>query len=202
LLRVEPQGPSITQFALLFVMMFDGEHVTSSSQALNQLVTEASIENSEPLSFNVAIQNPDVMNVIFALLAHSTPSLRTAVVRLFVSLMDRHTLNQSYACAAGLVDAALDLFPSFPAETRLQRSLIALIERVGAHSMSVKQLKRYFSLMKSTNGDEKGRSVLSRPWYNPLLLTALQNMKCKDRPSSFFFFDGTFFSRIFDFSIA
>lgn len=234
LLRIERRLPSLTVMVSLFVMMFDGEHAILTENVIMQLVSEAEVQtrlqqssdhsanhlafgstvtNAADLGFAgpVSIQNPDVMGLIFSLLRYCDSPLRLAVVRLFVCLVKEHTLNQSYACASGLLDAALDLFPRFASEILLQRNLIALIEHAGTHALSVKQLKRFFSLMKSVNsldhvdsdevaGDSSTASsaatassrvvVLSRPWYNPLLLQALQNMKSNDRQSSFFYFDG------------
>ena len=221
-------------------------HASAASPALDDSAAEANANASSaaaaaaesaslhPLAsvaaFGAVIQNPDVMSLIFSLLRHCGAALRLVVVRQFVRMMDRNTLNQSYACTAGLVDAALDIFPRVATEVALQRALIALIECVGTHALSVKQLKRFIGLMKShteaegtgasasASGAAKGRrasegediaaadaaaadaaatsahavahAVTSRPWYNPLLLAALQNMKCKDRPASFFYFDG------------
>ena len=98
---------------------------------------------------------------------------------IFVSIVSKSTLNQSNCCKAHLPDLLLSLFSTLPrydiqlanyaqnndqlsysdevkssdqnAEEKdvLKKRAIQLIEILGTHSISVKQLKKFFALMKT-----------------------------------------------------
>jgi hypothetical protein len=163
ILRIEHKQPSATLFAALLDMLVDG---------------------SFDVEERYIMENPEVVLLVMALAPFAASDVRLRVIESVLSMLTKSTLNLSCACEVGLADVVLDVFPLVSEEV-VQQQLIQVLQTLGTHSLTVKQLKRFFGLMKVDPKDS------SRPHYNPWLLDALQNMKCKDRPANFFYFDGS-----------
>lgn len=204
LLRAEQNKPSREVYASLFDMLVDGDFFIQLGP-MSSLTSNCNLEKDGESSGKYLIKNPDVITMMFSrqLLLKAEHALQSEIFDAFTNIVAKSALNQSYCCRVNLIDALLDLFPSLPQnlpeqkeEQSLAKKTIDLIKLLGTHSISVKQLKRFFSLMKSRTllrpGTEPGKTmpILVRPSYGPLLLDAIARMTEKEGPTNFFFFDG------------
>lgn len=127
-----------------------------------------------------AIQNPFALDLMVRLMMYLSKSDKEAFFVTLKTMVGKSTHNKSACCKINLIDTLLDLFPKF-ADTDLQRHAIELITQVGRHSMSVKELKRVFGLLKSnTEG--------ARPAYVPDFLESLTKMSTSSGPRALLLF--------------
>lgn len=128
------------------------------------------------------IQNPDVIPLLFRFLPSATKPAAQALLTMFAPLIEKNTLNQSFCCAQSLVFVLLRQVSELDPE--IAAKVVSLLEILGTFSITVRELKRLFALLKA---EGNSRSLLS-----PLLLKALQFMAFSrsEGPDMFFNFDG------------
>lgn len=95
------------------------------------------------------ILNADVLDVIFSpqLLLDCSIDFQSLLLSIFTCIVFKSTLNQAYCSKVHLIDSMLDLFPHLP--LLLIPRVVTLIKILGTHSITVKELKRFFGLMPS-----------------------------------------------------
>ncbi|KAF0973818.1 hypothetical protein FDP41_007205 [Naegleria fowleri] len=165
ILHCEQNKPSPDIFDVLFDMLSDGEY------------------NSET---NYTIQNPDVARLIFQLALNCDISYVAELVAKFTLLVEKSTNNRNICCSVGLISTLLELLTRFEKETNPEdktiRDIVTLIETIGRHSITVKELKGFLTLIKQQS-DRDHTNFLS------ILLKALANMT-QSSPDAFFDFNG------------
>lgn len=185
LLRAEYSVPSREIFDALFCMLFEMEDWASDD---NDRV--------------YIIKNQGVLNLMFQLLPHCQIDHQLDFLNTLTAIVSQCPLNQTFCAKAHVIDSCLVLFrqlrqPEWRDEELgeqqllLQRKVIDLIKLLGTHSMSVKQLKPFFGLLKNqTVKLPSGDSIELRPTYGSQLLSAIEEMTQKEGPENFFYFDG------------
>jgi Beige/BEACH domain/Neurobeachin beta propeller domain/Neurobeachin/BDCP, DUF4704 alpha solenoid region/Neurobeachin alpha solenoid region/PH domain associated with Beige/BEACH len=139
LLRAEQNKPSRELYAALFDVMVEGEFDVDQ---------------------HFTIRNPNIIDVMFWMLPSCNLAHQVEFLHVFIAICSRSVLNQSHCCRPGhaVIDQLLDIFGKTPhvdvihaPEQRdvLRMTMLQLIELVGAHSISVRQLKRILALMRS-----------------------------------------------------
>jgi hypothetical protein len=155
--------------------------------ALFEMVTEASC----PLDTAVArpsITNMDAVMLMWKLSPHFDPATdRIRMCDEFTVLAQSSTLNRALCCARHLPYEILSLLPNCSAEggPALVEAALRVVECLSSHCVSVRELKKLFSLLRSGEGGERP------PWWLPLCRT-LQRMAQRRRegPSLLFEFSG------------
>lgn len=156
-------------------------------------------------------ENPEVVWLMFELLPHCEKQHQLDFLNFFTSMVSRSVLNQAECAKANIrvIDSVLNLFPKLtnhllqdplcdPFTQRFAEKLITLIRILGSHSITVKEIKRFFALINSRKALIPIQSpqgtvmtpVQTRPSYGPLLLEAVEAMTHKQGPENFFYFDG------------
>lgn len=172
ILRCENNKPSHELFAQLFDMLVEDKF------------------NEETCC---TIKNPAIIPLLFKLCNYCDESFISEFVNVFVSITEKNISNQNSCYTAHLMEILLEMVDKIgnkPTQEdilingsgRLRDNLIYLIEILGKHSITVKELKKFFSLLK-----EKSKNATSS--ILPHLLKALQAMTHND-PEAFFDFDG------------
>lgn len=192
LLRAEHSVPSRELFDALFCMLLETEWPPEEAGGY------------------YLIKNQGVLNLMLQLLAKCKLDHQLEFLDTLTSLVEQCPLNQTFCCKAHVIDSLLELFrtlqktrESGDAEGKLdtlQKKVIDLIKLLGTYSISVKQLKRFFGLLKNQTAklhlpsegfsDESTPTIELRPTYGPQLLRAIEEMTQKDGPANFFYLDG------------
>ncbi|EFC50489.1 predicted protein [Naegleria gruberi] len=166
ILHCEQNNPSPEIFNVLFDMLADGEFDSETKYA---------------------IQNPDVARLIFHLSMHCELSYISSLVAKFSCLVQKSTNNRNICCSVGLISSLLDLLTRFEKESfseeKTVSDIVNLIETIGRHSITVKELKGFLGLIKRQSDRDQSD-------FLALLLKALKNMT-QSSPDAFFDFNGT-----------
>eukprot|EP01133_Synstelium_polycarpum_P008387 gene8387-9862_t len=131
------------------------------------------------------IQNSDAILLMFALLQHFKPDLQHLVLDTFTPIVLKCTTNQSVCCNCHLIFHLLEAIHVPDQPMAITTKLLQLVQYLGCHSVSVRELKKLFGLLKSDAGDH-------RPPTTSVLLGTLQNIAVSRNPgpSVYFDFDG------------
>ena len=132
------------------------------------------------------IQFPKFVLFIIKLIPIFPETYQLSILSNFITLVARHPLNQSICCRELLIFNLLDLIPILSKESSLLSKAFSLIEILGTHSITVKELKRLFLLLKSEPGN-------FRPIVQLRLMKTLQFMSlsvAKTSPQTFFDLNG------------
>ena len=115
--------------------------------------------NSMPaLPDRFVIVNADVLVILFSRqrFLRCSPSHQMDLLTLFHTVIGLSPFSAALATRVSLIDLLLDLFPHFPPllqdqpeKDTMQQRAIALIQLLGQYSITVKQLKRFLSLLRS-----------------------------------------------------
>lgn len=95
------------------------------------------------------IQNPEVVPVLFRLFPHMHSTSRHALLEAFLNIVQRSTLNQSLCCDQSLIFDLLGLIPGVQDDEEQAKQISSLITILGSFSITVRELKRLVSLLKS-----------------------------------------------------
>jgi hypothetical protein len=111
------------------------------------------------------IQNPEVVPVLFRLFPHMHPSSRHALLEAFLSIVQRSTLNQSLCCDQSLIFDLLGLIPGLQDDEEQAKQISSLVTILGSFSITVRELKRLVSLLKSVGDCRVRMSSASFPCH-------------------------------------
>ncbi|KNC54321.1 uncharacterized protein AMSG_10309 [Thecamonas trahens ATCC 50062] len=128
------------------------------------------------------IRNPACIRVIFDLLGSASPKLQTLVLNTVLTIVSKTTINVQLCCGEKLLERILDILETGAPSAPLVPLLVQLVEILGRHNVTVKELRLLVRLLHPRDGH---RSPLFAP-----LLNALVGMTIRKGPSSFFHFDG------------
>jgi len=131
--------------------------------------------------YNYIIQNSDAMILLFNLLRYFPIKYQHKILDDFTDIVQKCTTNQSVCCNCHLIYILLDaIYKDQPME--ITSKILILIQHLGYHSVTVRELKKLFGLLKSEQGD-------FRPPTTSLLLSTLQNISVSRNPGPQVYFD-------------
>ena len=99
------------------------------------------------------IQNADVIPLMFGLLPSFKQREKDRLIDEFTKIIEKCPLNQSLCCSKHLIYTLLEIITEYKDNDQMLGKLIALMELLGAHSISVKELKRMFFLLRTDSND-------------------------------------------------
>lgn len=113
---------------------------------------------------NFQIRNGDVAVLLFMIFNHFELDDQNHLISTFIRIVRKSSYNKTYCCSINLVGKLLDLVPKIanediqgtintPLGLCILARIIHLIELLGAHNITVSELKKFFSLLKSEVGD-------------------------------------------------
>jgi len=149
---------------------------------LSGLMFDLLVDGHFDLETRYTIQNPDAIEFFFKIVLHLPQEYRDRMIDMFTKLVEKCPLNQSLCCERSLIFSLLDLVPAINQDDNLLQRIYSLIELLGTHSISVRELKRQFLLLKSKPGD-------FRPLAQLRTMKALQFMALSRTNSPAHFFD-------------
>lgn len=135
------RNPTIRVVEVLFDLMLDGV-------GADFFTSDETIEKNSP-----TIRNPHIATVLLTLLPYFDPTSQDALLSRFIKLIEKSTENQSSCSSVYLM---YDLLKSLSLvdQTKVPK-LITLIEILGTHSITVRELKRLFKLLKGDSDDTR-----------------------------------------------
>src|SRR5690606_18254351 len=110
------------------------------------------------------IKNPQIIPLMFKLCLHCDESFVSEFINIFVAITENNISNQNSCYTAHLMDILLEMVPKYETSKsimiqgseRLRDNIIYFVEILGKHSITVKELKKFFSLLK-----EKSKNATS-----------------------------------------
>ncbi|KAF2072405.1 hypothetical protein CYY_006280 [Polysphondylium violaceum] len=131
--------------------------------------------------YNYIIQNSDAVILLFNLLKYFSTDHQHEILKKFTEIVQKYTTNQSVCCNYHLIYILLDsIYKDQPMD--ITWGILNLIQQLGYHSVTVRELKKLFGLLKSELGD-------FRPPTTVLLLSTLQNISVSRNPGPQVYFD-------------
>ena len=116
------------------------------------------------------------------LIGQSSESLRHHGLNVFQQLLRDSISNRASCVRAGMLNFLLDWF-SLEDTDNVILKIAQLIQVIGGHSISGKDIRKIFALLRS-------EKVGSRQQYSSLLLTTVSSMLNEKGPTSFFDLNG------------
>ena len=158
------------------------------SKLLHNLVSlmfDLLVDGKFDIDTKYVIQNPDIINFMFKLVLSLPDKQKNELIDKFSLLVSKCPLNQVLCCNQQLIFTLLEKIPFVNQDSNLLQRFCSLIEFLGTHKITVKELKRLFLLLKSERGD-------FRPLGQIRLMKALQFMALSRTigPITFFDFNG------------
>ena len=152
---------------------------------LTPLLFDLLVDGKFDIQTRYVIENPDIITFMFKLVLFLPDKQRNDMIDTFTSIVNKCPLNQSLCCEEQLIFCLLEMIPKINQNANLLQKFSSLIEVLGTHSITVKELKRQFLLLKSEPGDFRPRGQIR-------LMKALQFMALSRTigPLTFFDFNG------------
>ncbi|KAJ5068656.1 beach domain-containing protein lvsc [Anaeramoeba ignava] len=146
---------------------------------LDMMVEEGGFE----MESNFIIQNPEIVTIIFHVFAIKGNEFLPSILDTFCELCEKSVHNRACCSNVGLISFLVKLIPIFSDNQNTQIKITKLIGIIGSQRVIVKELKLFFSLLKSLPGN-------FRPPYSALILSAMKQMsqKQEEGPKVFFNF--------------
>ncbi|KAL2652898.1 hypothetical protein R1flu_021026 [Riccia fluitans] len=157
-------------------------HERSPSRALLIALLDMLVDGDFSADSNMLIQNEDVILLFFNLLRKGDEQEQCRGLDTFFRLLEDSTANQAACVRSGLLSFLLDWFAVAQSDL-LVIKLAQLVQMIGGHSISGKDMRRIFSLLRSTNDQPK-------PQHSTILLKVLQGMLKEEGPAVFFEMSG------------
>eukprot|EP00271_Cylindrocystis_brebissonii_P011984 TRINITY_DN3000_c2_g1_i1.p1 TRINITY_DN3000_c2_g1~~TRINITY_DN3000_c2_g1_i1.p1 ORF type:complete len:2905 (-),score=592.76 TRINITY_DN3000_c2_g1_i1:326-8950(-) len=132
---------------------------------------------------NMVIQNDDAVILYFNILRKGSLDIEVSQLAIFERILEESTANCASCVRAGLMGLLLQWLAEMEGLAALEVSVSRLVQIVGSYSMSGKDLRTVFSLLRST---KEGY----RPRHEQQLLRTLQAMVKEDGPPVFFELNG------------
>ncbi|CAK9279032.1 unnamed protein product [Sphagnum jensenii] len=157
-------------------------HKGHPTQGLLDALLDMLVDGGFQIPSNMLIQNEDVVLLFFGMLQHCDDEEKLNGLDTFHRLLEESTANQAACVRAGLLSVLLDWFALEQTELLLMK-MAQLIQMIGGHSISGKDMRRIFALLRSMKDG-------SRPHHGTLLLQSLQGMLKEQGPAVFFELSG------------
>ncbi|XP_057837661.2 BEACH domain-containing protein B isoform X1 [Cryptomeria japonica] len=130
----------------------------------------------------MTIQNEDVITLFYNILRQCNEKMQCNGLDTFLCLLEESTANCASCVRAGLLSFLLDWFSTEENSTLISK-IGQLIQIIGGHSITGKDIRKVFALLRST---EDG----ARPSHSSLLLNTVQGMLKDEGPAVFFELNG------------
>lgn len=157
-------------------------HQGRPTQGLLTALLDMLVDGGFQIHHNMLIQNEDVVLLFFNMLQHCEIEEQLKGLDTFNCLLRESTANQASCVRAGLLIVLLDWF-AVELKEPLVVKVAQLMQMIGGHSISGKDLRKIFALLRGTKDG-------SRPRHGTLLLQILQGMLKESGPAVFFELSG------------
>ncbi|KAL3340220.1 hypothetical protein AABB24_028710 [Solanum stoloniferum] len=152
------------------------------SEALLDALLDMLVDGKFDLKASPVIKNEDVILLYLSVLQKSSDSLRNQGLDIFLQLIRDSMSNQASCVKSGMLNFLLDWFPQEGKDTVVLK-IAQLIQVVGGHSISGKDIRKIFALLRS-------EKVGLHQQYSSLLLTSMLSMLNEKGPTAFFDLNG------------
>ncbi|PKA52227.1 hypothetical protein AXF42_Ash010123 [Apostasia shenzhenica] len=152
------------------------------SEGLLNALLDMLVDGKFDMQTNNMIKNDDVILLFFNVLQKSSISMRHYGLDVFQNLLKDSITNRTCCFRAGLLAFLLDWF-AITEDNLLISKIAQLIQVIGGHSMSGKDIRKIFTLLRS-------EAVGAKHNNTSLLLSSLQFMLKEKGPEAFFEFSG------------
>ncbi|XP_073132382.1 BEACH domain-containing protein B isoform X2 [Henckelia pumila] len=151
-----------------------------SDVLLNSLL-DMLVDGKFDLKVNYVIKNEDVILLYFSVLQKSSDYLKQHGLGLFLHLLRDSLSNRASCVRAGVLNFLLNWFSQETGETMVWK-IAHLIQVIGGHSISGKDIRKIFALLRS--------DYLGPRQHSSLLLTSMLVMLKEKGPTAFFDLNG------------
>ncbi|KAI4307513.1 hypothetical protein L6164_030691 [Bauhinia variegata] len=152
-----------------------------SSEKLLIVLLDMLVDGTFDIKTSPIIKNEDVIILYLTVLQKSSESLRQDGLNLFHQLLRDSISNRASCVRAGMLDFLLNWFSQGDNDDMIVK-IAQLIQAIGGHSISGKDIRKIFALLRS-------EKVGTRRQYS-LLLTSLLSMLHEKGPTAFFDLNG------------
>ncbi|CAN1248854.1 BEACH domain-containing protein B [Linum perenne] len=152
------------------------------SEALLNALLDMLVDGKFDSNASHLIQNEDVIILYLSVLQKSSESLRHYGLNMFQKLLRDNISNRSSCVRSGMLSFLLDWFSIEDNDTVILK-IAQLIQVIGGHSVSGKDIRKFFALLRS-------EKVGTRQQYCSLLLTTMLSMLNEKGPTAFFDLNG------------
>ncbi|KAL6578417.1 hypothetical protein OROMI_010745 [Orobanche minor] len=152
------------------------------SEAFLSALLDMLVDGKFDLKVTYVIKNEDVILLYLSVLQKSSDSLQHHGLNIFLHLLRDSLSNRASCVRAGMLDFLLNWFSQDNAETLIGK-ISQLIQVIGGHSISGKDIRKIFALLRSES------TARQRP-LRSLLLTSMLTMLNEKGPSAFFDLNG------------
>ncbi|XP_061352489.1 BEACH domain-containing protein B, partial [Gastrolobium bilobum] len=153
-----------------------------SSKSLLDALLDMLVDGKFDIKMSPMIKNEDVIILYLIVLQKSSESLQHHGLDVFQQLLRDSISNRASCVGAGMLDFLLNWF-SLEDNDSVIFQIAQLIQAIGGHSISGKDIRKIFALLRS-------EKVGMRRQYCSVLLTSLLSMLHEKGPTAFFDFDG------------
>ncbi|KAI3460067.1 hypothetical protein Pfo_016730 [Paulownia fortunei] len=152
------------------------------SEALLSVLLDMLVDGKFDLKVNSVIKNEDVIVLYLSVLQKSSDSLQHHGLNIFLHLLRDSLSNRASCVRAGMLDFLLNWFSQYNDETMVWK-ISQLIQVIGGHSISGKDIRKIFALLRSESSGPQRHS-------SSLLLTSMLTMLNEKGPTAFFDLNG------------
>ncbi|RDY05943.1 BEACH domain-containing protein B, partial [Mucuna pruriens] len=153
-----------------------------SSESLLDVLLDMLVDGKFDVKMSPMIKNEDVIILYLIVLQKSSESLQHHGLDMFQQLLRDSISNRASCVRAGMLDFLLNWFSQEDNDSVIFQ-IAQLIQVIGGHSISGKDIRKIFALLRS---EKVGR----RRQYCSVLLTSLLSMLHEKGPTAFFDLDG------------
>lgn len=153
-----------------------------SSESLLDALLDMLVDGKFDIKISPMIKNEDVIILYLIVLQKSSESLQHHGLDVFQQLLRDSISNRASCVRAGMLDFLLNWFSQEDNDSVIFQ-LAQLIQAIGGHSISGKDIRKIFALLRS-------EKVGMRRQYCSVLLTSLLSMLHEKGPTAFFDLDG------------
>eukprot|EP01132_Coremiostelium_polycephalum_P009076 gene9076-11116_t len=151
------------------------------SETTMNILFDMIVDDEFDKEYKYIIQNSDAALLLFDLLRYFPAILQRKILDTFTPIVQKVTTNQSVCCNCHLIYHLIEaIHKDQPMD--ITARIFQLIQELGYHSVTVRELKRLFGLLKSEPGD-------FRPRTTSVLLETLQNISVSRNPGPQVYFD-------------
>ncbi|XP_050379175.1 BEACH domain-containing protein B isoform X2 [Argentina anserina] len=153
-----------------------------SSEGLLNVLLDMLVDGKFDLKESPKIKNEDVIILYLSVLQKSSDSLQHSGLDVFQQLMKDSISNRASCVRAGMLDFLLDWFSQEGNDSVILK-IAQLIQIVGGHSTSGKDIRKIFALLRS-------EKIGNQHQYCSLLLSSVLSMLKEKGPTAFFDLNG------------
>ncbi|GLU16070.1 hypothetical protein SLE2022_325200 [Rubroshorea leprosula] len=152
------------------------------SEALLGALLDMLVDGKFEIKGSPRIKNEDVIILYLSVLQKSSESLQHHGLNVILQLLRDSLCNQASCVRAGMLSVLLDWFVQ-EANDGVILKITQLIQVIGGHSISGKDIRKIFSLLRSEKEETRHK-------YHSLLLTSVLAMLNEKGPTTFFDLNG------------